>query len=135
MAITLSNATLMDRFFVLRDLSTIDNTPFFKIATVEWGYGFIEQVDGSDSVMTIPTTADGLETVLDENVPDLSYVNNVINLRCVLPAGAVAEGDVYNFSAISVKDAEGNCIAISAVLPIPLTNNRVLQFDIQIEVV
>ena len=44
--IRIDQAKLMDQFFIQRDLSAIADTPFFKIATVEWGYGFIEQVGG-----------------------------------------------------------------------------------------
>lgn len=132
--ITISSSKLMDRFFTARDLSSISEVPFFRIATVEWGYGFIEQVDGKDSVALIPTDSTGLETIVFENTPDLSYINNIIGLRCVLPAGAVPDGQVKTVSALSVKDAQGNCIAISAVLPIPVTSDRLLQFDIEIHV-
>ena len=81
----------MDQFFIQRDLSSIADSPFFKIATVEWGYGFIEQVNGQDSVKDIPTDSLGLDTVLAENVPARSYPNNIITLRCVLPAGTVTK--------------------------------------------
>ncbi len=132
--IVIEDAKLMDKFFTERDLSCIAQVPFFSIATVEWGYGFIEQIDGKDSVAPIPTDSTGLETVVHENTPDLAYVNNVISLRCVLPAGVVPENEVKMVSAINVKDAKGNSIAISAVLPIPVTSDRLLQFDIEIQV-
>lgn len=131
-SVRIDQAKLMDKFFTERDLSSISSAPFFKINTAEWGYGFIEQIEGKDSVIDIPTTSTGLEDVLTENKPDLSYPNNVITLRCVLPAGSVPEGEVYYFSALNIKDAKGNCILVCAVLPIPVTNDRLLQFDIEI---
>lgn len=123
----------MQAFYEQRDLSAIAETPFFKIATVEWGYGFIENAGGELSLADIPNDATGLETVLYENAVDLSYINNTINLRCVLPSGVVAEGETFDVSAINIKDAQGNCIAVSAVLPIPVTSDRILQFDLQIQ--
>lgn len=134
-SIVIERAELMDRYFTIRDQSAIAAVPFFRIATVEWGYGFIEQVGGKDSVAMIPTTSTGLDTVLYENVPDLAYVNNVISLRCVMPAGVVPEGQVEEVSAVNIKDAQGNCLAISVVLPIPVTSDRLLQFDIEIRIV
>lgn len=131
-AIRLDQAKLMDKFFTERDLSSIDPNPFFKISSVEWGYGFIEKIDGKDSVVDIPTDSTGLDDVLEENIPNLSYPNNVITLRCVLPAGTVPEGDVYYFSSLNIKDAKGNCILVCAVLPIPVTHDRLLQFDVEI---
>ncbi|MGF1905263.1 hypothetical protein [Aliivibrio salmonicida] len=130
--IRIDQSKIMDKFFTERDLSTISNSPFFKINSVEWGYGFIEQVDGKDSVIDIPTDSTGLETVLAENTPSLSYPNNIITIRCVLPANTVPENDVYYFSALNIKDAKGNCIIVCAVLPIPVTSDRLLQFDIEI---
>jgi hypothetical protein len=133
MQVVMEKAVLMDKFFTERDLSAIAAVPFFRIATVEWGYGFIEQVGGEDSVTNIPTTSTGLASVFYENVPDLTYVNNTIMMRCMLPAGVVPEGDTVEISAVNIKDAKGNCIAISAVTPIPITIDRLLQFDILIQ--
>lgn len=130
--IRLDQAKLMDKFFTERDLSSISPEPFFKINSVEWGAGFIEQINGKDSVIDIPTDSAGLDDVLDENEPNLSYPNNVISLRCVLPSGTVPEGEVYYFSALNIKDAKGNCILVCAVLPIPVTHDRLLQFDVEI---
>ena len=130
--IRIDQAKLMDQFFIQRDLSSISDKPFFSIATVEWGYGFIEQVNGQDSVKDIPTDSLGLDTVLAENVPARSYPNNIITLRCVLPAGTVTKGSVYYFSALNVKDGKGNSIIKAVVLPIPVTSERLLQFDLEI---
>lgn len=132
--VVIERAVLMDKYFTERDLSTISPTPFFKIASVEWGYGFIEQVGGKDSVAEIPTNSTGLDSVLHENVPDMTYVNNIISLRCVMPAGVVPDGSSESISAINIKDAKGNSLAITAVLPIPVTKDRLLQFDLEIKV-
>jgi len=133
-SVVIDNAVLMDKFFTERDLSSIAPVPFFTIASVEWGYGFVEEIDGKPSVTNIPTDSKGLESVLHENTPDRSYVNNEINMRCVLPAGVVEKGKVFNVSALNIKDAKGNSIAICAVIPIPVTSDRLLQFDVIIKV-
>ena len=130
--VRLDQAKLMDQFFIQRDLSAIADTPFFKIATVEWGYGFIEKIGGNDSVVDIPTNSQGLDSVLVENTPTKTYPNNVITLRCVLPAGSVSKGNVYHFSALNVKDGRGNSILKAVMLPIPVTSERLLQFDLEI---
>lgn len=133
-SVVIDNAVIMDKFFTERDLSAIAPVPFFRIATVEWGFGFIEMIGGKPSVTAIPTDSTGLESVLHENTPDLSYVNNEINMRCVLPAGVVPQGEVSNVSALNIKDAKGNSIAICAVISIPVTSDRLLQFDVIIKV-
>ena len=39
---------------------------------------------------------------------------------------------MYHFSALNVKDGKGNSVLKAVVLPIPITSERLLQFDLEI---
>ena len=132
--IKLEDSILLERYYTQRALSMlpIGGDAFFQLGDIDWGYGFIEPIDGKPSVSPIPSFVETLENVFHTNTPVYNFINGQIIITCNLPAGSIPKDQSEQFSCIGVKDKDGEYVIIAATQPIWLYSDRGLACEIVI---
>ena len=98
-----------------------------------WGYDLIEQIDGKPSVMPIPSDKTTLAGVFKETEAVYNYFDGKIIITSSIPAGAIPAGESHIMSAIGIKDAQGEYIAMSVTQPAWLYSDRGISVEIIIK--
>lgn len=124
MSVILQKAKLMTRYFQLRALSSISDTPDFKIGDVVWGKGFLSIVDDSPVIDDIPDDISVIQGEFHRSKPILSYLNGVITLRATIAKGGLAEGVNSEFNTLYLLDSADRILAVFVVQPIYMNRNR-----------
>lgn len=111
-----NKGVLLNRYFDRRAQSSISSTPFFRLKSVQFGYGFLDTGTSPATVKDIPLTSvatDITNVYVDAN-PVFLYdaVTHQISLRTEIPAGAagIPAGGV-NVNAACVLDETGAAVA------------------------
>jgi hypothetical protein len=128
--VTMESATIMDRYYDQRALSSISETPFFKFTDVAWGNGFVSYDENNKpSVDVIPSNVSTISGEFHRNAPELTYSNGAITIRATITVGELASDVNAEFSALYALDNEGKVIAAFAVTPIWMNSRRSLTVE------
>ncbi|WP_432773861.1 hypothetical protein [Vibrio parahaemolyticus] len=132
--VVLEDSLLLDRYYEQRALSMlpIGSEPYFQLADIDWGYGFIEDVGGKPSVAPIPSEVESLERVFATNRPVYNFINGQIVITCNLPAGSIPAEQSEQFSCIGVKDKDNKYVIIAVTQPIWVYSDRGISCEIVI---
>jgi hypothetical protein len=131
----IENAKIMDRYYEQRALSSIAETPFFKIGEVVWGTGFVgDDGSGNPIVLEIPTNVTDIEGEFHRNEPTLSYSNGAITVKATIAVAELPSESNVEFSALYVLDQAGGIVAIFAVTPTWMNSRRSLSIDGVLEI-
>lgn len=117
----MSNSTakgvLLKEYFDRRALSSISSAPFFRLKSVQFGYGFLDTATNPALVREIPLTAKktDITNVYIDTSPTFLYdaVLNQIKVRTEIPAGAVGiPANGANVNAACILDERGIGVAM-----------------------
>lgn len=113
-------ATLLDKYYQLRDESVLPAGAHFQIGSFRMGHGFLE---GDGSISDIPANASSIPSVFFTGTPTLAYANGRTVISCLMPAGSVANNTTKKFSCIGLYDkVSDTLVAILAGGELTLTS-------------
>ena len=132
--VILEKSALLDKYYDKRTRSSLPNgyEPYFQFGKLDWGYDLIEEIDGKPSVMPIPPGKTTLAGVFFESDAVYNYMNGQIIIISSIPAGAIPVNESHIMSAIGIKDAQGDYIAISVTQPTWVYSERGMTIEIVI---
>lgn len=120
---SIAKAVLLKRYFARRAISAISETPFFKLVSVRFGYGFLDVSTNPATVKYIPLTAtvNDITNVYTDRTPTFTYdeVTNQIRIRAEIPAGGEGippEGVNVNACAILDETEEAVAFLVSQLI-------------------
>lgn len=117
----MSNSTakgvLLKEYFDRRALSSISSAPFFRLKSVQFGYGFLDLSTNPALVQDVPITSKktDITNVYVDNSPTFLYdaATNQIKIRTEIPAGAAGiPANGANVNAACVLDERGTGVAM-----------------------
>lgn len=112
-----SKGVLLARYFDRRAISSISQNPSFKLASVQFGYGFLDTSTEPAQVKPVPLTATkaDITNVYIDRRPLFTYDENThqIKIRCEIPASdeSIPESGV-NVNVACVLDDTGEAVAM-----------------------
>lgn len=121
----MAHASLMDRYYDLSGLSSIGQQvgSKFEIASFKFGYGFVDESGPVPILLPIPSDTASIGGVFFTGVPQMSYSNGRLLLRCEMPKGSIATGQTKHSSVCGIFDKDDNLLAATVTQPSWLTED------------
>lgn len=85
------------------------------IAKFKFGFGYLDDAQDPPALLDVPDSLTDIPNVLFEGVPDLSYSDGRILVRCHMPQGSLVGPKRYSMTGL--YDNMGDLIAVTNDLP------------------
>lgn len=108
------SAKLFDRFYDGIGNDMIGGERRY-IAKFKFGYGYVDDSQEPPALLDVPDGLTEIPSVLFEGVPELSYSDGRILVRCHMPQGSLTEPKRYSMTGI--YDNMGDLLAVTNDLP------------------
>lgn len=139
MTTTTAKGVLLQEYFDRRALSSISLAPFFRLKSVQFGYGFLDTSTDPALVTDVPITAtkaDITNVYIDRN-PTFSYdpASRQIRIRSEIPTGAAGipvNGANVNVACILDERDQGVAMMVGQLSVVNSARGYILMGTIEI---